>query len=513
MSRCLVLLLASLCALSAPAAVRLPAVFSDNAVLQRGMAVPVWGWADAGEAITVAFAGQQVAATADAGGRWSTTLAPLAASDAPRELTVTGKNVLVVRNVLVGEVWVCSGQSNMQFALSSAAGAREEIAQAADPALRMFTVTRATALEPQANCTGGWAVSHPATAGGFSAVGYYYARELRTALGVPVGMIHSAWGGTPIEAWLDRASLAGDPALAPLITRYDDALAHYDQQVYLQVAPALRAYLAQADAAKAAGRPVPAFPALAMPGGNPRNQSFLSSLYNGMIAPVVPYAAAGAIWYQGEANVGRARAYRTLLPALIQGWRAAWGQEHFAFLIVQLPNYQATRPQPSDSAWAELREAQARALQLPGVEMATTIDLGEANDIHPKNKRDVGIRLGKVAQATVYGKTLEYAGPRYAGMAVEGHTIRLRFTHAAGLAAAPGAALQGFAIAGADKHFVWAKAVIDGETVVVSSDQVPTPVAVRYAWADNPVCNLINAAALPAAPFRTDDWPGVTAGL
>jgi len=509
MARFLLVLLLCGCGLGLRADVTLPALFSDNMVLQRGIAAPVWGKAAPGEQVTVSIAGQQATATAGADGRWLARLAPLQAGG-PLEMTVAGKNTITLHNVLVGEVWVCSGQSNMQFVLASARDSAAEIAAADYPQIRMFTTPGVTAATPLAEVAGAWAVCAKDTAPRFSAVGYFFARELQQKLGVPIGMIHSSWGGTPAEAWCDRETLAADPALQPFVAGLDGKIAEHARATYAQYGDTLRAWLQEADRAKAEGKPLPPVPAslygasfaLTLPPGTP------TVLYNGKIAPLVPYGIAGVIWYQGEANANRAAQYRTLFPAMIRGWRRAWGQGDFPFLFVQLANYMAAKPEPGPSQWAELREAQAMTLALPKTGMAVAVDIGDGTNIHPTNKQDVGKRLALNALAMTYGKALEYSGPLYDRMEVQGNAVRLHFTHAAGLHAgtAPGAELTGFAVAGDDQHFVWAKAVIDGDTVVVSSDQVAAPVAVRYGWADNPACNLYNAAGLPASPFRTDTW-------
>ena len=504
------LLWAALCG-AAWANVKLPAVFSDNMVLQHGIAVPVWGTAEAGEAITLACDGQQVTATADADGHWSAKLAPMTPGG-PFDLTVAGKNTVTVKNVLVGEVWVCSGQSNMEFATRSTMNATQEMATADFPQIRMFTVVRAVAETPRTDCTGAWQVCTPTTVGGFSAVGYFFARNLYQSLNVPIGMIHTSWGGTPAEAWSNRETFRTDPALTSILDAYDKQIALNAQQLYDQNGIALHAWLQAADAAKAAGKPIPTHPLLLPVLADPRaSQNTPTGLYNAMIAPLVPYGIAGAIWYQGEANAGRGYQYRTLLPAMIGGWRKVWNQGDFPFLIVQLANFMAQRPEPGESQWAELRESQVKTLALPKTGLAVAIDIGDGTNIHPTNKQEVGKRLALAARSIAYGQQLEFSGPVYRDMQLEDGKIRLHFTHLGnglqiGLTPGSKAPLQGFAIAGADKKFVWANAVIDGNSIIVSSDKVATPVAVRYAWADNPVCNLYNTDGLPAVPFRTDEW-------
>jgi len=481
-----------LCVLPAAAAVKLPAVIGDHMVLQRDMKVPIWGTADPGEKVTVTLGDRQAVATADADGRWMVRLDPLKAGG-PFEMTVAGSNRITLKDILVGEVWVCSGQSNMAMQVKTAANAHQEIAAANYPDIRLFTVARLVAAAPQSDTKGTWVACSPQTVGDFSAAAYYFGRHLHKELNVPIGLIHTSWGGTPAEAWTSRATLEADPDLKAIVDRWDQELANARKAGSAagnqQSAPKGRK--AGGDLAGSTDRP--------------------SSLYNGMIQPLIPYAIRGAIWYQGEANAGRAYQYRKLFPAMIQDWRKAWGQGDFPFLFVQLANYQPRKPEPADSAWAELREAQTMTLSLPKTGMAVIIDIGEGDNIHPKNKQDVGKRLALAALAIAYGRDIPYSGPMYDSMKIEGDKVRLTFRHVNGGLVAKGGVLKGFAIAGDDRKFVWADAKIDGDTVVVHSDKVAKPKAVRYAWADNPECNLYNKAGLPASPFRTDDWPGVTA--
>jgi sialate O-acetylesterase len=634
----------------------LAAIFSEHIVLQRGRPLPVWGWAAPGAVVTVELAGHHAEAVAGDDGHWTATLAPLPAGGPHTLVVATETDRATIGDVLVGEVWICSGQSNMEWPLSLARDAEEEIAAARFPGIRMFTVTKNAVYHPVADVTGAWKTCTPDDAGNYSAVGYFFARELHARLGVPIGMINTSWGGTIAEAWTSREALLAEPTLRAIAADYDAMLAGIDdlqaayQQAYreweqralpedqgnlghprgwadpatdtapwptmhlpanwqdhglrhhgvvwfrleldipadwagrdlrLQLAPIDKSDIAYwnntevggidikenplawctprdytvpgalvragrntlavrifchmyasgmigspaqmhvkpADAPDSAGIPLagawryqveqnfgltqvspPAMP----PGpGNP-NSPF--ALHRGMIAPLVPYALQGAIWYQGESNADRGYQYRTLFPTMITDWRRQWAQGDFPFYFVQLANYMAATPEPCECRWAELREAQTLTLNTPNTGMAVIIDIGEGADIHPKNKQDVGLRLALWALAKDYGQDVVYSGPLYRGMAVEGAAIRLTFDHAAGLVAKDGP-LQSFQIAGADREFVWGDAVIDGDTVVVSSPQVPAPAAVRYGWANNPPCNLYNAAGLPASPFRTDDWP------
>jgi sialate O-acetylesterase len=339
-------------------------------------------------------------------------------------------------------------------------------------------------------------------------VAYFFGRYLHKELNVPVGLIHTSWGGTPAEAWTRREVLEANPDCAPILKRYDDAVAKYPQAMK-EYEQKLAEWKEAAQKAKAESTNPPRRPGEPFGPGHPHSPA---GLYNAMIAPLIPYGIAGAIWYQGESNAGRAYQYRTLFPDMIKNWRNDWGVGKFPFLFVQLANFMKTKPEPDESAWAELREAQTMTLALPNTGMAVIIDIGDADDIHPKNKQDVGKRLALWALANTYGKKLVYSGPIYKSMKVDGNSIVLSFDHVGGgLVAKGGEELEGFAIAGSDKKFVWADARINGDTVIVSSDKVSEPVAVRYAWADNPVCNLYNKEELPASPFRTDEWPGVTA--
>jgi sialate O-acetylesterase len=480
--------------------VHLPAILSDNAVLQADAPIPVWGTADAGEKVTVTLNEEHQSATAGPDGRWKVTMAPLKAG-AACELSVAGTNTITLKNLLVGEVWVGSGQSNMEFTLKGANNAAQEAAGAAFPKIRLFTVPKKVADSPLSDCTGSWVECTPETALKFSAVAYFFGRELHQTLGVPVGLIHTSWGGTPAEAWTSHEALSATDDLKEFFTAWDKYVADLPkaQAKYTQDLAAWK----KADAdAKAAGTPAPKAPRA--PGNNESHRP--AALYNGMIAPIVPYAIRGAIWYQGESNAGQPMKYRTLLPAMILDWRKAWGEGDFPFYIVQLANYMERKPEPTESSWAGLREAQyLTSVQVKNSGLATIIDIGQADNIHPTNKQDVGHRLALNALAQTYGKTLEFSGPIFKQMTIDGGKAVLTFTHlGGGLVAKGGGPLTGFSICGSDKHFVWADATITGDTVVVSAATVAKPEAVRYAWADNPACSLTNQAGLPAVPFRTD---------
>lgn len=486
---------------------RLPALIGDHMVIQRDAAAPVWGWADGGESITVSIAGQITKTVAAGDGRWVVMLKPMRAGG-PHIMTVKGaEKTVTIQDVMVGEVWVCSGQSNMEWPVRLAANAEEEIGKANHPSIRLFKVAHKTAETPQADCEAQWTVCTAVTIGDFSAVGYYFGRELRKELDVPIGLIQSTWGGTPAEAWTSAGALKANGTFKPLLDRWQQLLAEYPE-AQKKYEEDLKAWEAAAEQAKSEGKEPPRRP---FPPRGPEHPHRPSSLYNGMIAPLTNYAIQGVIWYQGESNAGRAYQYRMLFPAMIQDWRKNWhGDRSFPFLFVQLANFRAAQDEPGESEWAELREAQTKALSIENTGMAVTIDIGEADDIHPKNKQEVGRRLALQAMGRAYQSMLVHSGPMYREMKIEGNAIRLSFDNPHGGLEARGGPLRGFAIAGEDRKFVWADARIEGLEVVVSSEAVPQPVAVRYAWADNPVANLYNGAGLPASPFRTDDWPGLT---
>jgi sialate O-acetylesterase len=624
-------------------------LFTDNMVVQRDLRVPVWGWAEPGQKVALRFDDQDATTRADARGKWLATLGPFRAGG-PFVLRIEGPQTVTLTNVLVGDVWICSGQSNMEMGIGGVNDASTEIARADFPRIRLFTVPKRIAPTTQETVADGrWEVCTPTTVaaggwGGFSAVGYFFGRDLHRDLDVPIGLIHTSWGGTVAEAWTSAealqsmedfrpaltqlkqmtehegkegmtferlmsdwytrndpgsASVAGwaapnfaaadwqtmvlpqnwEPAglpdfdgvvwfrkeldlaagwagreatlhLGPIDDRdvtwvngvkvggTDDWLAARDYRVPAGVLMAgrnvivvrvldtggggglfgqpeqMRLELAgEADPGPVilAGRwqyrdSVSLAKATPVPQALENNPNVVSVLYNGMIAPLVPFAVKGAIWYQGESNAGRGRQYRTLLPELIGDWRSRFGVGDFPFLIVQLANFMETKSEPVESAWAELREAQLlTSQQVRKTGLAVAIDIGDAADIHPKNKQEVGRRLALAAEAIAYGKLLEYSGPVYRSMDREDNRIRLRFDHVGGgLVAQGGPPLKGFAVAGADGNFVWAEALIEGDTVVVTNPQIKEPVAVRYGWAENPVCNLYNRAGLPASPFRTN---------
>ena len=639
--------------------IHLPAIFSDNMVLQRDIKIPVFGTANPGGKVMVKFEGKQQSAKVSKDGTWQIDLGPHKAGG-PFELTIFGQDTLTFKNVMVGEVWLASGQSNMEMPLAGGGmvlNYEQEIAAANYPNIRLFHAEHIMSNTPLKDVTSaGWKECSPETVPLFSSVAYFFGRHLYNELDIPIGLVHSSWGGTPAEAWTSKNSLEQFPEFVSVINEleendgnadmdrmmdvYREKLAdwqtdvknlmstsntlkqgwqnpQYDdsqwgtmpvpsiwetqglkvdgivwfrkdinipdewqgQDLKLALGPIndfdvtwfngkeigseahvniprnynvpsslvekgknslvvqvldignvggifdpsgqLSLINPAGDSISLAGpwryKVDPFFPNLDnMPNlpGIPMDQNRPTVLFNAMISPLIPYAIRGAIWYQGESNAGRAYQYRTLFPALIQDWRSHWGQGDFYFLFVQLANFMGPQPTPEDDAWAELREAQLLTLSLPNTGMAVTIDIGEERDIHPKNKQDVGKRLALNAMNLVYGQDVEYSGPIYKSKTVDGDKIKLIFDHVGeGLAAKDNEKLLGFAIAGEDKKFTWADAVIDGETVLVSSPYVSKPVAVRYAWAINPICNLYNKAGLPASPFRTDEWDGITKGI
>ena len=495
---------------SAWADIRLPAVVGDNMVLQSGMKAPLWGWADPGEEVrlSVNWHRMERRTSADKDGKWMFEIKSPPVGG-PYQIRLKGKNTIALKNILVGEVWVCSGQSNMQWSVQNSNNAKEEIAAAKYPKVRLFSVERKVADTPQTDCKGRWVECNPETIPGFSAVGYYFGRHLHKELNVPIGLIHTSWGGTPAEAWTSPAMLKTIPECEPILKRWKDAVANYPKAM-TKYKEAVEKWKKDSAKAKADGKKAPRRPWAPFGPGHPHSPS---GLYNAMIAPLIPYGIQGAIWYQGESNASRAYQYRKLFPAMIKSWRKSWEQNCFPFLFVQLANFRDVKEEPAESDWAELREAQTMTLDLDNTGMAVIIDIGEAKDIHPRNKQDVGKRLAVWALGTTYGWDIVHSGPLYKSMEIKGGAAVLSFDHVGkGLVAKGGAALKGFAIAGEDKKFVWAKAEVKGKTIVVSSDEVANPVAVRYAWADNPPCPLRNAEGLPASPFRTDDWPGITDG-
>jgi sialate O-acetylesterase len=483
-------------------ALNLPRVFSDNMVLQREIPVKVWGWAEPGQSVEVAFAGQQKIANAGPDGKWTVTLAPLAASAEPASLSITaGGKTIAITNVLVGEVWICSGQSNMEWTLGGTHNAKETIAAANLPQIRQFKVQLTTNPKPQRDLKGEWTVCSPATAANFTAVGFHFGRQLYQKLNVPIGLINTSWGGTRIEPWTDPAGFA----LSPKLQDISALIANADQVHRRNQAAKLDqidAWIKQCREALEKQTELPASPG-AMPDHPLSKPDRPTAIYNAMVAPLVGYGFRGALWYQGESNNGEGMLYFEKMKSLIGSWRQLWSLGDFPFLYVQLAPYRYNNPAALPGIW----EAQRAALTIPNTGMAVITDVGNVSDIHPRNKEAVGQRLSLWALAKTYGVSgLEYSGPNYQSLKVEGSRAILTFDHADGLKSLDGKPLTWFTIAGEDKQFVEARAEIVGRTVVVRSDAVTNPVAVRFGWHETAEPNLGNGAGLPASPFRTDQW-------
>jgi sialate O-acetylesterase len=479
---------------SLSADVRLPGVFSDNMVLQQDQVLPVWGWAEDGETVTVIFH-KQKASTVAKQGKWMVRLKAEKAGG-PFPFQVSGKTTIALQNVMVGEVWICSGQSNMEWPLSRSFESQNDIAASGNNLIRLFTVPKLKFNVPVRDVKASWKVCDPDSVKEFSAVGYYFGRALQKARHVPVGIIHTSWGGSPAEVWMREAVLEANPeyqrdildAFPPAWRNYQKQLADYERD---------KAEMEKQGRKTEKPRPWPTWRPC--------------ELYNGMIAPLIPFAIRGAIWYQGESNAGRAWQYRSLFPDMISNWRRDWGQGDFTFLAVQLAPFMKIVDQPQESAWAELREAQLLACsKIPKVGMAVITDVGDPVDIHPTKKEPVGERLSLAARGIAYRERITYSGPVYRQARFNNNQAILSFNHVGkGLEARDGE-LKGFALCGADQKFIWASAKIKGNQVIVSSPEVAHPVAVRYGWADCPVVNLWNKDGLPATPFRTDNFPMVT---
>jgi len=475
--------------------VRLPALLADHMVIQRGLPVHVWGMALPQESVSVTFRGQTQSTTADQLGRWSLYLSPGEAGG-PFPMVVKATNTIQLNDVLVGDVWIASGQSNMEFSMSDLTNPKAEIAAAQYPKIRIFRVEHHPSDYPRSDVEAKtWALCTPENVADSSAVAYYFARDIYQKQNVPIGLIETFWGGTPAESWTSLHTLASDASLMPVFAERSKMVDEHES-VELGMAQEEREYQKSVEEAKAAGKDIPwrkwhpDFAAWAP-----------AALFNGMIAPLTPFAIKGVIWYQGEANSGpRAPLYAHLFQTMITDWRRAWNVGDFPFLFVQIANWN-TEP---DGRWPEVRDAQRRALALRNTGMAVTIDIGDAIDIHPKNKLDVGLRLARAARAIAYGEKLEWSGPLYRQLTREGPALRIWFDHAAGLTG-KGGPLVGFEVAGTDGKYVAADAKIDGTSVIVSSPTIPLPVSVRYAWAPNPTCNLYNDEGLPASPFQAPE--------
>ena len=643
----LLLTLACFTFINLRAEVKLPRIFSSNMVLQQGIQIPVWGWADKGEQITVKFDNHSVRTKTDSNGKWMVKL-PVQQYGGPHTLTIKGKNTIVFDNILVGEVWVCSGQSNMEWKVIQSVNGEKEASEAIFPKIRIFTVPKAVAQFPQDDISSGeWVECSPETVPNFSAVGYFFGRDIFNELKVPIGLIHTSWGGTVAETWSSAETISKDPDLkGPLAELHQIDLNKYQEEKMAQIKKLLGGEIPDTDSGIENGKPVwsavdfndsnwktikaPMYweqqgfmdidgigwyrkeiqlteqetnanatlhlgkiddsditfmngieigkteglydkdrvytidKEFLRPGknmivvrvddtggnggiwGDPKEQflaigsekidisgdwkfkiskakvgavnigpnSYPTLLFNGMINPIIPFAIKGAIWYQGESNADRAKQYQRIFPDMIKDWRTHWDQGDFPFLFVSLANFNAPPETPGESNWAELREAQTKTLSLPNTGMALAIDIGEALDIHPKNKQDVGKRLALNALKIAYNKDIVNSGPMYQSVEFKDGKAFITFSETgSGLKAKDKYGyVKGFTIAGADKKFQWAKAeIVDDKTVVVYSEKITDPKSVRYGWANNPDdVNLYNVEGLPANPFRTDDWPGIT---
>ncbi len=491
----LAVLLPLLLSIPAGAEVTLPSLLADHMVVQRGLPVHVWGMASAHESVSVTFRDETRSTSTDELGRWSVYLSPGEAGG-PFQMSVKGTNTITLSDVLVGDVWVASGQSNMEFPMRELTNADAEIAAAKYPKIRVFRIEHRPSDFPRSDVEAKtWAACTPEVAAASSAVAYYFARDLHQKLNIPIGLVETFWGGTPAESWTSLHSLSADASLMPVFAARSRMVDGQETTV-LQMQQEERDYQQSVEQAKAEGKPVP------WRNWHPDFAAWApAALFNGMIAPLTHFAIRGVIWYQGESNdAKRAPLYSHLFPTMINDWRRAWDQGDFPFLFVQIANFN-TDPEAN---WPEIRDAQRRTLSLRNTGMAVTIDIGDPGDIHPKDKLDVGSRLALAARAISYGEILEWSGPLYRQLTREDHALRVWFDHAKGLAA-KGGAVSGFEVAGADSQFVPADAKIEGTSVVVSSSSVSDPVSVRYGWAANPTCNLFNREGLPASPFQAPE--------
>lgn len=498
--------------------VKVPKILSDSMVLQRDIPVPIWGWADVGENITVSFGKQKKTVIADKNGEWKLKLDSLKADKTPKQLTITGKNTIVIKNVLVGDVWVCSGQSNMQEPVFRVLQSKKELAAANYPTIRLMTVPRVANdfLVKEINVK--WYECTPKTISGFSAVGYFFARELLKELDVPIGLISSNWGGTRIEPWISPEGYRLVPEQKRMSTLIDSQLSTTTEGKvkYKLFINEMKAWMKKAEQSLANKKAIPAMPPQP---GKMRSHQDPTKLYNAMIFPLIPYAIRGVLWYQGESNGGEGMSYFNKMQALIGGWRQLWNQGDFPFYFVQLASFRKPTPtNPVGSGWGRCREAQRKSLTIPNTGMAVTMDIGDAINIHPRNKQDVGKRLALWALAKDYKKNVVFSGPLYKSMKVEGDKIRISFDcTGSGLMIAEKIALdpvkeikngkvKWVSIQGKDKKWHWADLVIDGNTILISSDQVKEPIAVRYCYTTNSTGPLLyNKEGLPAAPFNTEE--------
>ncbi|MCM8536482.1 MAG: sialate O-acetylesterase [Lentisphaeraceae bacterium] len=496
--------------ISASAEVSLPNIFNNDMVLQQELDNKIWGWAQPQEAISVEIAGQKHKTVADAEGNWSLKLKPQKWGG-PYELKITASNEIKFANVMFGEVWLCSGQSNMGWTVSNSYDADLESMTANFPNIRLIKVPLVGTQEPQKNINSKWEVCTPETVKSFSAVGYFYGRTLHQSTKIPVGLIMDAWGGSACEAWINRDLLKADSKYKEMITRWKKTESTWNEtEAKAKYTKQLATWKVKSEQAKKENKPTPRKPRYRNP---LTGQHRPANLYNGMIKPIIGYGLRGAIWYQGETNAGRAYQYRDLFPLMIKSWRDEWGIGNFPFYWVQLADFQKEATSPQQSSWAELREAQTMTMdKLPNTGEAVIIDLGEDKDIHPRNKQKVAQRLVRWPLAKIHKNKIPFASPRYKSMKTIGNKVQLTFVNTdKGLDTFDTKELLGFTIAGENKKFSNAKAkFINSTTIEIWSDDVASPIAVRYAWATNPICNIYTKGGLPLTPFRTDEWPSVT---
>lgn len=481
--------------------VKLNSLLSENMVLQRDMEVPVWGWADEGEKVTVEFGGQTIS-TITQNGKWMIKLKPLKVSNTPQEMKVVGKNTLTVKNILVGEVWICSGQSNMEWALSRSTGGEKASAASLNDQLRIFNVPHNVQMQAVENVNAKWELTEPKSTKMISAIGYWFLSSLQKELKVPVGFINVSFGGTVIESWMSQETLN----TMPVKDKHMDLAtmkAEYDKKD-LELKPIRDAWQRAVDSCKSNKLPAPPRPTVL-----PSEFKGATTIYNGEIKPLIPFAVKGIAWYQGESNayINRAETYSQLLPAMINLWRNDWKRKDLPFIIFQITPNRKPQTDPNEkSGIALVQEAQLKAYQtIPNTALIITMDVAES-DVHYKNKQPIGERAMKAALNLAYNKKIEYRGPIYKSIKVDGNKAILEFSHTDNGLLVKGDALNGFVVAGADKNFYFAEANIIGNKVVVWSKDVSQPVAVRYGWADYPNVNLFNSELIPASPFRTDDW-------
>jgi sialate O-acetylesterase len=509
--RKLIPLLVLACAVSAVplrAQLKLPAIIGDHMVLQQKQADPIWGWDKPGATITVTFAGQSKTAQAGPDGKWTVTLDPVPANDKPQTIKIEdGTQTIEIQDVLVGEVWMCSGQSNMGFQLREDWNGDLEVAAAKYPNMRLIKVPLVGTQQLQDDFKGSWKPATPQSAANFSAVGFLYGRYLHQILGVPVGLIDNSWGGSAAEAWVRRSSIESDPRFAPLMERtVKDETYKQSEKAKSDYAAAMEKYKTNAARAKAEGRVVPSAPQSpqAWLTGNARP----GNIFAGVVNPTRGYGIKGVIWYQGESNAGQPKEYAQLFPFLIEQWRKEWNQPDLPFYWVQLASYFKKEAQPGDSRWAPLRDAQTQTLSLPNTGQAIIIDLGEGKNIHPKNKHDVAARLVRWPLVKLYGMHLPYHSPEFKSMEIKDNKVLVTFDcFGSSLRTFDVEEAIGFAVCGADHAWHWANGKLIGNNQVeLTCDEVKSPVAVRYAWANNPVCNLTSMDGLPVTPFRTDNF-------